>query len=130
MSLFNSILSKFGFATANANPIADASAPAPDPQAGADVGSPAPMGSVDIADKMEQLAAANAEKLDWRNSIVDLLKLLGIDSSLAARKELAIELACPADKLADSGSMNTWLHKAVLQKLAANGGVVPAELLD
>jgi hypothetical protein len=58
-----------------------------------------------------------------------LLKLLGLDSSLAVRKELATELGCPSDKMADSAQMNMWLHKAVLQKLAANGGNVPAELV-
>ena len=79
---------------------------------------------------MEQRAAANPQKLNWRTSIVDLLKLLEIDSSLAARKELATELGCPADLMADSAKMNMWLHKQVLQRLAANGGNVPKELLD
>ena len=85
---------------------------------------------VDVAAQLEQKAAANAQKLNWRTSIVDLLKLLDIDSSLQARKELATELGCPANLMADSAQMNTWLHKAVMQKLAANGGKVPAELLD
>ena len=62
-------------------------------------------------------------------SIVDLLKLLGIDSSLTARKELATELACPPEKMGDSAQMNMWLHKTVLQKIADNGGNVPSELL-
>jgi len=62
-------------------------------------------------------------------SIVDLLKLLGIDSSLSARKELATELACPPEKMGDSAQMNMWLHKTVLQKIADNGGNVPSELL-
>jgi hypothetical protein len=60
---------------------------------------------------------------------VDLLKLLGLDSSLGARKELATELGCPADKMGDSAAMNMWLHKTVLQKIADNGGNVPTELL-
>jgi hypothetical protein len=85
---------------------------------------------VDVTAIMEQKAAANSQKLNWRTSIVDLLKLLDIDSSLEARKELAKELGCPADKMADSAQMNMWLHKAVMQKLAANGGNVPKELLD
>jgi hypothetical protein len=85
---------------------------------------------VDVAAQLEQKAAAHGEKLNWRTSIVDLLKLLDIDSSLAARKELATELGAPADVMADSARMNMWLHKAVMQKLAANGGKVPAELLD
>jgi hypothetical protein len=85
---------------------------------------------VDVAAQLEQKAAASGQKLNWRTSIVDLLKLLDIDSSLQARKELATELGCPPDLMADSAKMNTWLHKAVMQKLAANGGKVPAELLD
>ncbi len=76
------------------------------------------------------MAGNHLEKLNWRTSIVDLLKLLGLDSSLTARKELATELGCPADKMSDSAQMNMWLHKAVLKKLAENGGNVPAELLD
>ena len=79
--------------------------------------------------QLEKLAAANPQKLNWRTSIVDLLKLLGMDSSLAARKKLATELGCPPDKLADSAQMNVWLRKAVLEKLAQNGGNVPQELL-
>ena len=86
--------------------------------------------TVDVTAMLEQKAAASSEKLNWRTSIVDLLKLLDIDSSLQARKELATELGCPANLMADSAQMNTWLHKAVMQKLAANGGKVPAELLD
>ncbi|MCG2591694.1 DUF3597 domain-containing protein [Ramlibacter sp. XY19] len=89
-----------------------------------------PATQVDVTAQLEQKAAANAQKLNWRTSIVDLLKLLDIDSSLDARKELAKELGCPANLMADSAQMNTWLHKAVMQKLAANGGKVPAELLD
>jgi hypothetical protein len=76
------------------------------------------------------LAKASPEKLNWKVSIVDLLKLLGLDSSFAARKELAIELGCPAEKMGDSAQMNMWLHKTVLQKLADNGGNIPKELLD
>lgn len=76
------------------------------------------------------MANNHPEKLNWRTSIVDLLKLLGLDSSLTARKELATELGCPADKMDDSAQMNLWLHKAVLKRLAENGGNVPADLLD
>jgi hypothetical protein len=82
-----------------------------------------------VVGQLEAKAAASKEKLNWKTSIVDLLKLLGLDSSLAARKELATELGCPADKMGDSAQMNMWLHKAVLQKLAANGGNIPADLL-
>jgi hypothetical protein len=86
--------------------------------------------TVDVTAMLEQKAAASSEKLNWRTSIVDLLKLLDIDSSLQARKELATELKCPPELMNDSAKMNMWLHKAVMQKLAANGGKVPAELLD
>jgi len=89
----------------------------------------APITVVDVTSKLEELAAANSQKLNWKTSIVDLLKLLGIDSSLAARKELATELGCPAERMGDSASMNQWLQKTVLRKLAENGGKVPAELL-
>jgi len=85
---------------------------------------------VDVVSKLEKLAAANPQKLNWKVSIVDLLKLLGIDSSLAARKEFATELGCPAEKMSDSAEMNIWLHKTVLQKIADNGGNIPKELLD
>jgi hypothetical protein len=78
---------------------------------------------------MEQRAAASSQSLNWQTSIVDLLKLLDIDSSLTARKELATELDCPQALLQDSASMNTWLHKEVLKRIAANGGNVPGELL-
>jgi hypothetical protein len=84
---------------------------------------------VDIAAVMSGLAAKNPEKLDWKRSIVDLMKLVGMDSSLSARKELATELHYTGD-MNDSASMNVWLHKEVLKKLAENGGKVPAELLS
>jgi Domain of unknown function (DUF3597) len=84
---------------------------------------------VDIAVVMEGLAAKNSEKLDWKRSIVDLMKLVGMDSSLSARKELAAELHYTGDTN-DSATMNIWLHKEVLKKLAENGGKVPPELLS
>src|SRR6185436_17117305 len=88
-----------------------------------------PMAQVDVVALLEQKAAAKTEKLNWRTSIVDLMKLLDIDSSLTARKELATELGCPPDLMGDSAKMNMWLHKTVLARIAANGGNVPAELL-
>ncbi len=122
MSLFNSILEKLGIrkAAAAGGPDAAQSAPAP----------AAAITEVDVVAKLEGLAASNAEKLNWKVSIVDLLKLLGLDSSLTARKELATELGCPAQAMGDSAQMNMWLHKTVLQKLAQNGGNIPKELLD
>jgi hypothetical protein len=82
-----------------------------------------------VVAKLASLAKANPEKLNWQVSIVDLLKLLDIDSSLTARKQLATELGCPADKMGDSAQMNMWLHRTVLAKIAENGGNVPKELL-
>jgi Domain of unknown function (DUF3597) len=84
---------------------------------------------VDVAAVLNDLAKKNPEKLDWRKSIVDLMKLVGMDSSLTARKQLATELHFTGD-MNDSASMNVWLHKQVLIKLAENGGKVPPELLS
>jgi Domain of unknown function (DUF3597) len=83
--------------------------------------------SIDVAPVLDKAVAAKKEKLEWRTSIVDLMKALDIDSSLAARKELAKELKYSGDTN-DSASMNIWLHKQVLTKLAANGGKLPADL--
>lgn len=86
---------------------------------------------VDVVARLEAMAARNPQKLNWKVSIVDLLKLLDLDSSLAARKELATELGCPPEKMGgDYSEMNVWLHKTVLQKIAENGGNIPKELLD
>jgi hypothetical protein len=129
MSVLSTILSKLGIGSASA-----ASTPAPQrmpPPAASPPPATAPPRSptVDIAAQLEQRAAANPEKLNWRTSIVDLLKLLDMDSSFGARKALAMELGCPADLMGDSAKMNTWLHKTVLARVAANGGKVPQELL-
>ncbi|MFN8380786.1 MAG: DUF3597 domain-containing protein [Anaerolineales bacterium] len=91
---------------------------------------PKAISEVDVVSKLEKLAAENPAQLNWKVSIVDLLKLLGLDSSGAARKELAEELGCPADQMSDSARMNVWLHKTVLKKIAENGGNIPADLLD
>jgi hypothetical protein len=88
------------------------------------------MPMVDVVSKLEGMAAANPEKLNWKVSIVDLLKLLGMDSSFSARKELAEELDIPAEMTEDSARMNVWLHKTVMREIAENGGNVPQELLD
>lgn len=132
MSIFASILSKLGFGSAQAATPASAPAPqasAPTAAPAAAPAAPAAISVVDVVGQLEALAAKNPEKLNWRVSIVDLMKLLGLDSSFAARKQLATELGCPADKMGDSAQMNIWLHQTVLQKLAANGGNVPKELL-
>lgn len=91
---------------------------------------PAPSAEpVDVAAKLDEMKANQSEDLDWRKSIVDLMKLVGMESSLSERKELADELGYTGDK-SDSAEMNIWLHKQVMKKLAENGGKVPAELLD
>jgi predicted transcriptional regulator len=113
MGLFNTLLSKI-------------LGRAPAKEAGADA---VENRSVDISEVLGGLAAKNPEKLDWKRSIVDLMKLVEMDSSLSARKELAKELNYTGDT-DDSAKMNIWLHKEVLKKLAANGGKVPPELLD
>jgi hypothetical protein len=91
------------------------------------VSSAAPQSVVDVEAVLTKLASQNKEKLDWRRSIVDLMKLLKLDSSLAARKELAKELHFNGDTN-DSAAMNVWLHKQVMIKLAENGGKVPDSL--
>lgn len=85
---------------------------------------------VDVVSKLEKKAAETTQELNWKTSIVDLLKLLDIDSSYEARRELALELGCPPEKMDDSAKMNTWLHKTVLEKIAQNGGNIPRELLN
>jgi hypothetical protein len=129
MGLFSSILEKLGFGQ-QAQPTKPAPAPTSAPQA-APVEKPAvaAISVVDVVGKLESLSASNPQKLNWKTSIVDLLKLLNLDSSLESRKELATELGCPKEKMGDSAQMNMWLHKTVLQKLAENGGNVPKELL-
>ena len=93
-------------------------------------GAPVAISEVDVVKKLEDLAAAQPLKLNWKTSIADLLFLLGIENSYEARKELATELKCPPELMNDSAKMNTWLHKEVLRQIAQNGGNIPKELLD
>jgi hypothetical protein len=134
MGFFSNILEKLGIKKAKA-------APPPPPPVQAQFPTPAPaepppppppveIPMVDVVAQLESLAAANPQKLNWKTSIVDLLKLLDIDSSFGARKELAVELGCPPELMGDSAKMNMWLHKTVLKQIAENGGNVPAELYD
>jgi hypothetical protein len=146
MSIFGSIVSKiFGHREAaaaqpGAQPEAAPSAPQPAPSAGqqpppagsaqgaaAQAAAPPPQQTVDVAAVLTDLASKQPQKLDWRHSIVDLMKLLGLDNGLQARKELAQELGYTGDP-GDSAAMNMWLHKQVMRKLAENGGKVPDEL--
>ena len=112
---------------------APAAAPAPAGQAHHPVptaeAAPAPAAAVDVAAVLERKATERGKPSNWRTSIVDLMKLLGLDSSLQARKELAAELHYSGDT-SDSASMNIWLHRQVMNKLAANGGKVPAGMTD
>jgi hypothetical protein len=130
MSIFGKIMGAiFGSHPASAAPAGGApsgSAPA-SAAPGGSAPAAAPMATVDVAAIVDKLVAAQKEKLDWRTSIVDLMKALDIDSSLAARKDLAKELGYSGD-MNDSASMNVWLHKQVMSKLAANGGKLPPEI--
>jgi hypothetical protein len=153
MGIFANILEKLGIGSAKAReraqdirplpprtvPVGTTSPNAPGgPQAPKTTGTtpaatpatPAAISEVDVVAQLEKRAAAHGEKLNWKTSIVDLMKLLDMDSSLAERKELAKELNAPADVMDDSAQMNMWLHKEVLKRIAANGGNVPANLLD
>ena len=141
MSFFNKILEKLGLrkpepavsgttSAGHPNPTVSGTASAghPNPAATAHAHTPA-ISEVDVVKHLEQLAAGK-KGLDWKVSIVDLLKLLDIDSSFEARKELALELGCPDELMGDSAKMNVWLHKEVLKRIAENGGNIPANLLD
>ena len=97
--------------------------------AGAAAAASATIAEVDVKAVLDDMASKNSQKLNWKTSIVDLMKLLDLDSSLGERKALATELGYTGD-MNDSASMNIWLHKQVMNKLAANGGKVPAELKD
>lgn len=130
MSIFGKIMSAiFGSQPASAAPAGGAASPgAPAGAPGASAPAAVPMAAVDVAAIVDKAAAAHkGEKLEWRTSIVDLMKALDIDSSLAARKDLAKELGYSGD-MNDSASMNVWLHKQVMSKLAANGGKLPPEI--
>ena len=140
MSFFSKILDTLGLGSAEAeeakkpHPVPEARDDGPatwsKPEAPAAEPAPEPVSRVDVMAQLEEMAAKNPQQLNWKTSIVDLLKLLGIDSSYGARKELAAELGCPAEFMAESAKMNVWLHKQVLRQIAENGGNVPADLLD
>jgi Domain of unknown function (DUF3597) len=121
MSIFGKIMSAIFGTSASATP-ASGGAAAP-----ASAGSSTPAQTVDVAPILDKAVAAKGEKLEWRTSIVDLMKALDIDSSFAARKDLAKELGYTGDTN-DSATMNIWLHKQVMTKLAANGGKLPADV--
>ncbi|MBB5413180.1 MULTISPECIES: DUF3597 domain-containing protein [Paraburkholderia] len=131
MSIFGDIVHKlFGKAKPDQPP--PATEPTPDPAAAQAAtpsapAAPAPLTDVDVAAVMDQLVSESGQTLNWRTSIVDTMKALGVDSSLEHRKQLAQELKYSGD-MNDSASMNIWLHKQVMQALAANGGKLPPDL--
>jgi hypothetical protein len=128
MSIFGKIMSAIFGTKAEAAPASGGTAANPASSPGAtSAGGSSPAQTVDVAPILDKAVAAKHEKLEWRTSIVDLMKALDIDSSLVARKELAKELAYTGDTN-DSASMNIWLHKQVMAKLAANGGKLPADV--
>ena len=130
MSLFSKILAKLGIGHHEAPVTTPPRAPSKPTTATAAPPPPQAVTQVDVVATLEKLAAANPQKLNWRTSIVDLLKLLDIDSSFTARKEMAAELGCPPELMGDSAKMNIWLHKAVLARIAGHGGNVPRDLLN
>lgn len=129
MSVFGTIMSKIFHHPKAQSAGASGQAPAPaqttQPQSPAAAAQPAP--EVDVEGVLQAMADDSGQTLDWRHSIVDLLKLLAIDPSLANRKALAGELGYSGDT-SDSAAMNIWLHRAVMQKLAENGCMVPDSL--
>ena len=128
MSIFGNIMSAiFGSKSAGSSATPAANTQTTAQAAPAQGGGSATMNAVDVEAVMNDLASKNKEKLNWRTSIVDLMKLLKLDSSLSARKELAKELGYTSST-DDSAAMNIWLHKQVMKKLAENGGKVPADL--
>ena len=131
MSIFGDLMNSIRGHSARAqeakiNEANAASSQASAPSPAAPVASDAP---VDVEAVLTDLASKSSQKLDWRNSIVDLMKLVGMDSSLAQRKDLAKELGYTGDTN-DSATMNIWLHKQVMKKMSENGGKVPADLLS
>jgi hypothetical protein len=124
MSIFGKIMSAIFGTSASATPTSGGAAA---PASGGAAPSAAPAQTVDVAPILDKAVTAKKEKLEWRTSIVDLMKALDIDSSLNARKDLAHELGYTGDTN-DSATMNIWLHKQVMAKLAANGGKLPADV--
>ena len=136
MGIFGNLMAKImgheaRASEASVNAAVASNAPAAGAQASAAAGATAsPVGApVDVEAVLQGMAASNSQKLDWRHSIVDLMKLVGIDSGLSERKAMAQELGYTGST-DDSATMNIWLHKEVMRQLAANGGKVPASLLS
>ncbi|ANH76904.1 hypothetical protein ACS15_4787 [Ralstonia insidiosa] len=129
MGIFGDIVNKiFGKAKPDQPPPAAEPVPDPASAAGADAANnPPPLAQVDVESVMDQLVQESCQSLNWRTSIVDTMKALGVDSSLEHRKRLAQELSYQGD-LSDSATMNVWLHAELMKALAANGGKLPSDL--
>ena len=128
MGMFKDLMDKIFRSPAAASAQAAPGA-SPAPSSGGSVATAQSMEPADVAGILDKMASENKQKLDWRHSIVDLMKLVGMDSSLNARRELAADLKYSGDS-SDTATMNMWLHKEVMKKLAENGGRVPQELLS
>ncbi len=129
MGILGTILSKLGIGKDETPPPAVAPTAPPVAATPAAPAAPTPIAVVDVVADLAARAKANPQKLNWETSIVDLLKLLEMDSSLTARKELANEMGCPLQLREDSAQMNMWLHKTVLERIAYNGGNIPPHLI-
>lgn len=130
MSIFGKIKDAiFGKKAVAATPAPEAPVIAAPPAAPTAAPEPVAISDVDVIAHLQEIDANDGRNLNWRSSIVDLMKMLGMESSLQERKDLAMELGYSGE-LNGSADMNIWLHKAVMRELAANGGKVPAELLD
>lgn len=130
MSIFGKIKDAiFGKKAVAATPAPETPVIAASPAAATPAPEPVAISEVDVIAHLEEIDANDGRNLNWRSSIVDLMKMLGMESSLQERKDLAMELGYTGE-LNGSADMNIWLHKAVMRELAANGGKVPAELLD
>lgn len=131
MSIFGTIMGKIMGTSARRQAAAEnkAAAAGGAPAASAATAVAPPMATVDVAARLDEMKAGASQTLNWRESIVDLMKLVGIDSDITNRRALAHELGYTGD-LNDSATMNVWLHKQVMKKLSENGGNVPSNLLD
>jgi hypothetical protein len=132
MGLFTDLMNKIFRPPSGAAPQTEGAPSAPSTPSGAGgVSAPTapPVAAVDVAAILDRMASESSQKLDWKHSIVDLMKLVGMDSSLSARRELAADLKYAGDT-GDTATMNMWLHKEVMTKLAENGGKVPRDLLS
>ena len=136
MGIFTDLMNKIFRSSSGAAPQTEGPPSAPPAPSGASghgggvsAATAPPVAAVDVAAILDRRASESSQKLDWKHSIVDLMKLVGMDSSLSARRELAADLKYAGDT-GDTATMNMWLHKEVMRKLAENGGTVPQDLLS